>query len=131
MKSNKTTIFSLLLIFLFLVIVLMGCKKSENPIMNYFENSELQYEGKLQEENIITALNEILSLSEEQLKTKRYKDYTGKEDQWDLPTLIYRHFVPDKKDKSFGNNFYHDIKSKEVQQKIKQILEKIKQSAWE
>ena len=126
MKSNKTTVFSLLLIFLFLGIVLISCSKDENPVLDYFENAELQYEGKVQEENIVTALNDILNLSEEELKTKRYKDYSGKEDQWDLPTLIYRHFVPDKKDKTLGNNFYHDVKSKEVQKQIKKILEKIK-----
>ena len=125
MKSNKTTVFSLFLIFLFLGIVLIGCRKAENPVLNYFENAELQYEGKLQEENIMTALNDILNLSEEELKAKRYKDYAGKEDQWDLHTLIYKHFVPDKKGKSLGNNFYHDVKSKKVQGKIKQILAQI------
>ena len=128
MKSNKTTVSILLLIFLYLLIALMGCKKNENPVLNYFENAELQYEVKTQEENIVAALNDILNLSEEQLKTKRYRDYTDKEDQWDLPTLIYRHFVPDRKGKSLGNNFYHDVKSNEVQKKIKQILEQIKQS---
>ena len=125
MKSNKATVFSLLLIFLFLGILLIGCSKDENPVLNYFENAELQYEGKVQEENIVTALNDILNLPEEELKAKRYKDYTGKEDQWDLSKLIYRHFVPDKKGKSLGNNFYHDVKSKEVQRQIKKILEKI------
>lgn len=126
MKSNKIPVFSLLIFFLFPGMVLTGCKKGENSVLKYFENAELQYEGKLQEENIITALNDILHLSEEELKNKRYKDYTGKEDRWDLPTLIYKHFVPDKKGKSLGNNFYHDVKSKEVQRNIKQILEQIK-----
>lgn len=71
-----------------------------------------------------------MNLSEEELKTKRYKDYTGKEKKWDLPTLIYRHFVSGK-GKFLGNNFYHDVKSKEVQKQIKQILKQIKQSPLE
>jgi hypothetical protein len=126
MKSNKTIAFSLLLIFLCLLITLIGCKKEKNSVLNYLENAELQYEGKLQEENIITALNDILKLSKEQLKTKKYKDYTGKENQWNLSTLIYRHFVPNKKNITLGDNFYCDIKSKEVQLEIGNILERIK-----
>lgn len=50
----------------------------------------------------------------------------GRENQCDLPTLIYRHFVLDKKSKSLGENFYHDVKSKEVQEEIKKIVEKLK-----
>jgi hypothetical protein len=130
MKSNKTKAFSLLLLSLCLLLSLVGCKRVENPVANYFKNAELQYEGKAQEENIVAALNDIISLSEEQLGTKRYKDYTGRENQWDLPTLIHRHFVPDIKGKSLGDNFYHDVKSEDVQKIIKEILEGIKHSSY-
>lgn len=105
---------------------LIGCGKSGNPVANYLENAELQYEGKIQEDNILTALNDILNATEEQLKSKRYKDYTGEEDQWDLPTLIYKHFVPDGKGKTLGNNFYHDVKAEEAQKKITDILKPMK-----
>ncbi|MCK4251809.1 hypothetical protein KAX97_10195 [candidate division WOR-3 bacterium] len=128
MTSNEIITFNLALLLLGLCMGFIKCKEGENPVASYFENAELQYEGKNQEENIVTALNDILSLSEEQLKAKRYKDYTGKENHWDLPTLICRHFVPDRKGKFLGNNFYHDVKSKVVQEKIKQILERIKES---
>jgi hypothetical protein len=69
-----------------------------------------------------------LTLPEEELKNKRYKDYTGKENQWDLPDLIYRHFVPDMKGKMLTDNFYSEVKSEEVQKKVKEILEKLKYS---
>ena len=119
----KIIFFSLLLVTL--IIALSSCKKPGNPVLNYLENAELQYEGETQEENIVAALKDILSLPELILRAKKYKDYTGNENQWDLPTLIERHFVPDRKDKSLGDNFYHDAKLEEVQKKIRQILEEI------
>lgn len=126
MKKFKSVRILILLVLLYCFIT-TGCRESKNPVSDYFENAELQYEGKSQEENIVTALSDILNLPEEQLKTKRYKNYTGKENQWDLSTLIYRHFIPDKSSKSLGGDFYHDVKSKEVQKEIKIILERIKQ----
>lgn len=113
-------------IILCLLIPLFYCKNKDNPVFDYFQNAELQCEGKEQRENIVTALNDILNLSEEKLKVKRYKDYSGKENDWDLSMLIYRHFVPDNNGDSLGNDFYHDIKSEEVQKEIRKILERIK-----
>ncbi len=123
MMTKKIKFFSLLLVSL--MITLSNCKKPGNPVLDYLENAELQYEGETQEKNIVAALKDILSLPELILRAKKYKDYTGKEHQWDLHTLIERHFVPDRKDKSLGDNFYHDVKSEEVQKKIRQILEEI------
>ena len=95
-----------------------------NPVADYLKSAELQYETEIQKENIANALNDILNLSEEQLKEKRYKDYTGRENQWDLPTLIYRHFVPEPPGTTLGDNFFQDIKSEETQEQIKQFLGK-------
>ena len=118
-KINALILVSLL----FLIFQLPSCKDSDNQVLNYLSNAELQYEGEVQKENLITAMNDILNLSEEQLKLKKYKDYSGNENQWDLQTLIHKHFVPDKEDKTLGNNFYHDVKAKEVQEIIKKFLD--------
>ena len=120
-KINALILVSLLLF----IFQLSSCKDSDNQVLNYFNNAEIQYEGEIQRENLITAMKDILNLSEEQLKLKKYKDYSGNENQWDLPTLINKHFVPDREDKTLGKNFYHDIKAKEVQEKIRQILKQI------
>jgi len=120
--SHKINVL-ILVSLLFLIFQLSSCKDSDNKVMNYLNNAELQYEGEVQEENLITAMNDILNLSEEQLKLKKYKDYSGQENQWDLPTLIYKHFVPAKEGKTLGDNFYHDVKTKEVQKIIKKFLD--------
>ena len=123
---KKIVILSLLISFFFTPLLIAGCKESRNPVLNYFTNAELQYEGKEQKENIMQALTDILTLSEGQLNAKRYSDYTGKEKQWDLKELIKKHFVPDSSKKTLGNNFYHDIKTREVQDEVKKILDKMK-----
>lgn len=102
-----------------------GCKSSENPVLDYFSKAEIQYEGKEQEDNIIQALKDILTLSESELKEKRYKDYSGKPGQWDLQTLILKHFLPDSPEKTLGKHFYRDVKAEEVQVEVKKLLERI------
>ena len=120
--SYRTITFTIVLLSLF-IFQLTSCKDSENQVLNYFNNVELQYEGRAQEETIIEAMNDILNLSKEQLKLKRYEDYSGLENQWDSPTLIYKYFVPNNASKTLGKNFYKDVKAKEVQEQIKKILD--------
>jgi hypothetical protein len=127
---NTLKPFGLLVISLFLLASWMGCGKAENPVAEYFENAELQYEGEIQKENILTALEDILRLPEDELRSRKYKDYTGKDDAWDLSTLIVSHFVPDGK-KNLGNNFYKDVKTKEMREKIKQMIAQINESDQE
>jgi hypothetical protein len=123
--QNKMIRFALLVLIPFIWI---KCQSPQNPVLNYLTNAELQYEGAAQKENIANAMHDILSLSEEGLKARKYMDYTGKDNQWDLPTLITRHFVPDKQGKTLGNNFYHDIQLKETKEIVSHILERINSS---
>ena len=127
---NASKLFGSLLISVFLLASCIVCGKAENPVAEYFENAELQYEGEVQKENILTALEDILRLPEDELRTRRYKDYTGKDDAWDLPTLIYRHFVPDEQ-KNLGDNFYEDVKTKEMQEKIERMIAQLRESVQE
>lgn len=99
--------------------------KFTNPVADYFDGSEIQAETDAQRQNIAMALNDILNLSENQLKEKRYQDYSGNANQWDLPTLIYRHFVPDAQ-KTLGDNFFRDVKEKDAQDQVKKILSTLK-----
>jgi hypothetical protein len=76
-----------------------------NPVADFLKNAELQYEGKAQEETVAAALNDILSLPEEALKSRRYSDYAGTKDQWDLPTLITAISFLTGKEKNLGERF--------------------------
>lgn len=128
MKLSRI-VYIFIVIMLFYSFVFTGCNKSENAVLSYLENAEIQYEGESQRENIVSALNDILNLKVEELKNRKYDDYEGEKGQWDLPTLIQKHFVPDSEGKSLGNNFYRDIKSKKVQDKITEILKEIRKES--
>lgn len=113
------------IMFLMMIVTFDGCTKfhmKKSQTARYFDGVEVQYENKAQKDTIIQALNDILNLSEEDLKTKRYPDYAGRRDIWNLSVMISRYFVPDDPNKSLGDNLYRELKSNEVQQKIKKIM---------
>ncbi|MBN1252384.1 MAG: hypothetical protein JXR51_16280 [Bacteroidales bacterium] len=124
MKEKINIIFITILVFISTII---ACKINENAVFNYLNNAELQYEGKMQEQNIVKALADIINLPKEQLKNIKYSNYKGKENQLDLQELIYKHFVPEKTNYTLGNNFYNQVKKAEVQKLVKKILKQIEQ----
>jgi hypothetical protein len=97
-----------------LATVAMQCRKDSNPVFGYLNNAEVQCENGEQRATLKTAMNDILTLSGRELEMKRYRDYRGRENRWDLPTLLVRHFLPDDTSKTLGENFYTDVKSPEV-----------------
>jgi hypothetical protein len=115
MKVHIKTILLAALTALLLVIGLNGCQKKENQVLIYLQNSELHFDSKTQRDNIFQALKDCFIYSEDELKTKRYKDYAGNDNQWDLPTLLYKHFAPKKDGLTLGDNVYHDVKDPKVQ----------------
>jgi len=108
---------------------LAEAKLRRNPVANYLRGAELQCEDEAQRANIVNALNDALTLPRDTLAARRYKNYQGQKGQWDLPTLIYRHFVPDHAGAILGDHFYRDVKAKEAQQVIKQIIQRIRKGA--
>lgn len=122
--SMMNEIKNLFLVLLLSLMYLFGCTEKNNILYNYLKNAELQAEDS-QLENIKQALNDALILTPDELKSKRYADYTDRPDQWDLQILFEKHFVPDDPQKRTGKNFYEDIRSKDVQKYIQHILEEM------
>ncbi|MBN2029969.1 hypothetical protein JW824_06950 [bacterium] len=106
------------------IMIFISCIEEKNTLNNYLDDVELQFETN-QLENIKMALKDALTLSSEELESKRYEDYTGTPNQWDLRTLFEKHFMPDDPQKKLGENFYTDIKSEDVQNTIRHIYEKL------
>ena len=102
-------------------------KDSINHVASYLKNAEMQCECAYQGENIKLALTDALTLPADSLKFKRYNDYTGKKGEWDLPTLIEAHFLPEQGN-FLGTNFYNDIKKEESLNYIKKFLIELEQS---
>jgi len=90
------------------------------------KQSEIQYETDEQKRIIINVLNDMLSLSSEELKNKKYPNYSNQIDTWDLPTVIERYFVPNNDTLLFEEDFYSNIKTNEVQEIIKDLIVHLK-----
>ena len=84
---------------------------SENSALTYLENAEVQYSEESEKQNIVNALDDVLTLSPQQLAAKRYPDYSGNEQQWDLRTLFERYFVPEEQGRTLGDDFYEELKA--------------------
>ena len=125
------------IIFLSFPIVFMtGCERGKvletsneievNTTLDYLEDVEIQYETEAHGKNIIKALNDAITLPEDELIKKRYDDDQGNKEKWDMRTLIHRHFVPNAK-KTLEDDFYKEVKSAPVQERIRQILKELEQ----
>jgi len=66
-----------------------------NPIVRYLRGAELQAEDEAQVANIHRAFEDLATLPTAELRARRYADYQGTPDAWDLPRVIRSHFVPD------------------------------------
>lgn len=99
--------------------VLSGC--SRNDVANYLDGVELQYEEP-QRRELLSALNDAISLPESELKKQRYRDARGNHGALDLRTLLSRHLVPDTSGKTLGEHFFRDLKSPRAQAKIKALI---------
>lgn len=69
--------------------------RAANPIVRCLSHAELQAETAEQTQRLAAALDEMARLPITELKQRRYADYQGAPGQWDLPTLLGRHFVPE------------------------------------
>jgi hypothetical protein len=97
-----------------LAITATYCRNEPNPVFEYLNNAEVQFENEEQRATLRAAMNDIMTLSGGELEAKKYRNYRGQDNRWDLPTLLERHFLPDDKSKTLGGNFYRDVKSPEV-----------------
>jgi len=103
----------------------VGCGGKPNQLAAFLEDAELQCETEAQRCNLCAAFQDMLDLTPEQLRNRRYCDYTGQPGRWDLPTLLSRHFVPGSKQHSIGPRFYDEVKSAEVRQQVQRFLDRL------
>lgn len=65
-----------------------------NEVILYLRGAERQAETEEQRHEILRALEDMRTLSELELKQKRYANYTMVPGQWTLATLLRSYFVP-------------------------------------
>jgi hypothetical protein len=68
--------------------------RGDNEVVLYLAQAERQSETDDQRREVRRALEDLLTLPPDQLRQRRYADYQMHPNQWTLPTLLMRHFVP-------------------------------------
>jgi hypothetical protein len=114
-------IFTAILLFIY-VFPLQAKEMSQT--YNFFYNVEVQCETGFQRNEIIKAINDMLTLDTISLKNKKYSNYNQEGEFWTIIELIHKYFVPDAQNKTLGDNFYQEIKKTNV----RNILKKIKKN---
>ena len=96
--------------------------KKATQTYNYFCNAEIQYETEFQKDVLIEAINDLIKLDSTQLKSKRYSNYNQEGEFWDITELINKYFVPEKNGITLGDNFFIEVRDKEVQELLIKFL---------
>jgi len=65
---------------------------SDNVIVAFFDEAELQIETADQEQVLIKALNDMLRLSPDELRKKRYANYQLEPEKWTLAEVLSRYY---------------------------------------
>lgn len=98
-----------------------------HPVAEYLNQSGLQIETIEQNASLTKAMNDILSLKPEELKSEIYNNYGLDDKSWRLPDLFYAYLVPGKLCSNFESDFWKDVVSQEAKDKASEILFNIKQ----
>lgn len=125
MKKSFVALKGVLAVSLLLSCTTVQRPEPDNPVYRYLKHSELQCEGSEQKSNVKRALVDIVTLPGHELQRMKYSDFRGGQNRWDLPTLLYKHFVPDNRQRTLGDNFYSDVKDEDVQELVKKIIRKL------
>ena len=90
--------FNLVVVLAFAVFSFAACAQdsSDQQLYTYLNGAELQVETDDQRQEIKKALQNMLNLSPEVLKKKRYKNYRIEENQWTLVELLQAYYFPSK-----------------------------------
>ncbi len=96
-----------------------------NTVVHFFQQAELQAETDSQRMEIRTVLTGLLELPVEQLKERKYPDYQGHPDQWDILKFLNSYFVPVTPQQLSAEQFYKDLRQPEARKEIRDQLDKL------
>lgn len=99
---------------------------SHNVVVDYFRDAEIQMETAEQCESLKLGLQLALQLPPEKLKEKRFKNYQGEDNKWNITELIKHYVVPKQPLSLNDEEFYRDYRSKPAIVVLIQFQNKIK-----
>ena len=122
-----------LFFFLAISIVVFGslfaCRdKGPNTVVAYLQGAERQSEDLDQRREIEKALNDILTLSPDELRARRYANYQMEPGAWTIIQLLHRYFVPRQLVGLDESRFYHDIADPAARAVVQERLREVREA---
>jgi hypothetical protein len=118
-------------------IIFVGCNAPEKPVIvetpntvverpnavtSFFKDAELQAETDEQRQEIKIVLLDMLNLNTNELKAKKYPDYQGHINQWDVIKFANSYFVPSSPMVLSPDTFFEDLLKPEARAVIQELI---------
>ena len=118
---------------LFLGISVVGCnsnkdtasKERPNNVVIFFKNAEIQAETDEQRQEIKLVLLDMLNLTADELRIRKYPDYQNNSNQWDVIKFANSYFVPASPQVLAADTFFEDLEKPEARAVIQQLINSI------
>ena len=114
-------------------IFILGCpsdpktdkQNAPNSVVEFFDGAERQTETSEDRLKVRNALNDILTLTADSLRTRRYADYQGTAGAWSVTTVLEKHFVAHHPMELDTVRFYSDCRSDDARKLIERHLAEV------
>lgn len=93
-----------------------------NSVVEYLTDAEIQAETDGQRSELRKAFTDMLALSADELKTRRYAGFDGTAGVRSLPELLEAHVVPAKPAALAPVQFFADVKQPAAQESVRKLL---------
>jgi hypothetical protein len=108
---------------------LFACRdKGPNAVVAYLQGADQQFENAGQGREIEKALNDMLTLSPDELRTRRYANYQMEPDAWTIIDILHKYFLPSKPTGLDQNRFFRDVTKPEARAVIQERLLEVKKA---
>ena len=108
---------------------LLSCRHAgPNTVVVYLQGADQQWETQEQGREIERALNDMLTLSPDELRNRRYANYQMQPGAWTTIELLHRYFVSRGLVYVDETRFYQDVTDPAAQAVIRQHLQDVKKS---
>lgn len=101
--------------------------QAQNTLLLYLQDVEIQCEDD-QRPEVKKALNDMLTLPANELRTKLYKNYQGAPNKRNIITVLRNHAVPARHMELDENHFFEEVQTPEVKAELKKILNRYNKS---
>jgi hypothetical protein len=130
-RRKGTLINRLLLCLVISIVVCLGlfsCRdRGPNTVVIYLQGAERQSEDLDQRREIEKALNDMLTLNPDELRTRRYSNYQMEPGVWTIIDVLYNYFLPRKPAGLDESLFYRDVAEPLARAVIRDHLQRVRE----